>query len=39
LVHDDLVDALAYIDQMAKVAYHYDFEEDDFEFLDPVAGY
>src|SRR5210317_1544644 len=39
LVHDDLVDALAYIDQMAKVAYHYDFEEDEFEFLDPVAGY
>jgi phage terminase large subunit-like protein len=39
LVHDDLVDALAYIDQLAKVAYHYDFEEDDFEALDPVAGY
>jgi predicted phage terminase large subunit-like protein len=39
LVHDDLIDSLAYIDQMAKVAYHYDFEEDDFEILDPVAGY
>lgn len=39
LVHDDLVDALAYIDQMAKVAYHFDYEEDEFEFLDPVAGY
>jgi len=39
LVHDDLIDSLAYIDQMAKVAYHYDFEEDDFEMLDPYAGY
>ena len=39
LVHDDLVDALAYIDQLAKVAYHYDFEEDEFEMLDPMAGY
>ena len=39
LVHDDLIDSLAYIDQMAKVSYHYDFEEDDFEILDPVAGY
>mgnify|MGYP000043347466 CR=1 FL=1 len=39
LVHDDLVDALAYIDQLAKVAYHYDFEEDELEIIDPVAGY
>lgn len=39
LVHDDLVDALAYIDQLAKVSYYYDYEEDDFEVLDPVAGY
>ena len=39
LVHDDLVDALAYIDQLAKVAYAYEYEEDDFEILDPVAGY
>ena len=39
LVHDDLVDALAYIDQLAKVSYYYEYEEDDFEILDPVAGY
>jgi predicted phage terminase large subunit-like protein len=40
LVHDDLIDALAYIDQLAKVPYHYeDFEFDDFEMLDPMAGY
>lgn len=39
LVHDDLVDSLAYIDQMAQVCYSYDYEEDDFEFIDPIAGY
>ena len=39
LTHDDLVDALAYIDQLAKVAYSYDFEIDDHEILDAVAGY
>ena len=39
LVHDDLIDALAYIDQLAKVSYYYDYEEDEFEILDPVAGY
>ena len=39
LVHDDLVDSLAYMDQLAKVTYNYDYEVDDFEFLDPIAGY
>ena len=40
LVHDDLIDSLAYIDQIAKVAYFYDIEyDDDFEFVDPDAGY
>ena len=39
LTHDDLVDALAYIDQLAQVAYSYDFEIDDHEILDVVAGY
>lgn len=39
LVHDDLVDALAYIDQLAKVAYYYDYEDDDFEILDEISGY
>jgi predicted phage terminase large subunit-like protein len=39
LVHDDLVDALAYIDQLAKVSYYVDFEEEEFEFIDPIAGY
>ncbi len=39
LVHDDMIDALAYIDQLANVSYHYDYEQDDFEVLDPVSGY
>jgi predicted phage terminase large subunit-like protein len=39
LTHDDLVDALAYIDQLAKIAYTYDFEIDDYEVLDTVTGY
>ncbi len=39
LTHDDLVDAFAYTDQLAKVAYPYDFEIDDLEVLDVVTGY
>jgi phage terminase large subunit-like protein len=40
LVHDDLIDSLAYIDQLAKISYYVDYEEDeDFEFIDPDAGY
>ena len=39
LVHDDLVDALAYIDQLAKVSYYVDFDEVEFEVIDPIAGY
>ena len=39
LVHDDLVDALAYIDQLAKVSYYVDFEEEQLEIIDPIAGY
>lgn len=39
LTHDDLVDSLAYIDQLANVAYDYDYEIDNHEILDVVAGY
>ena len=40
LTHDDMIDALAYVDQLAKVAYAGNFEQyDDFEELDSVAGY
>ena len=39
LTHDDLVDSVAYIDQLAKVAYTYDFEINYLEVLDTVTGY
>ena len=40
LTHDDLIDSLAYVDQLAKVAYIGNFEEqDDFETLDLISGY
>jgi phage terminase large subunit-like protein len=39
LVHDDLIDSLAYIDQLAKVSYAYDYEEEDYEYMDAIAGY
>lgn len=41
LVHDDLIDSLAYIDQLAQVAYHTDLLdlEEEFEPLDLIAGY
>lgn len=38
-VHDDLVDALSYIDQLAIVSYQQDYEEDEYEILDKIAGY
>ena len=39
LTHDDLVDALSYIDQLQKVAYNTDIEIDDYVFTDAFAGY
>jgi predicted phage terminase large subunit-like protein len=39
LVHDDLIDALSYIEQLAKVSYALDFEEDDYEPMDAISGY
>ena len=40
LTHDDLVDSLAYIDQLATVPYGiHEFIEDELEILDIVAGY
>jgi len=40
LTHDDLVDSLSYIDQLANVAYGIgDIEFDEIEILDIVAGY
>lgn len=42
LTHDDMVDALAYIDQIAKVPYGIDFDEYrnyEYEVLDEISGY
>jgi predicted phage terminase large subunit-like protein len=41
LVHDDYVDALSYIDQLAHVAYQTDFydTQEDYEPLDSISGY
>jgi predicted phage terminase large subunit-like protein len=38
-LHDDLVDALAYIDQVSVVTYFQDYEEEDYQYLDPISGY
>jgi hypothetical protein len=38
-VHDDLIDALSYVDQLALSNYQQDYEDDDYEVLDPIAGY
>lgn len=38
-VHDDLVDALSYIDQLAVGNYGQDYEEVEHEIYDPIIGY
>jgi phage terminase large subunit-like protein len=38
-VHDDLVDALSYVDQLAITSYQQDYEEDEHLILDPISGY
>jgi len=39
-MHDDLVDALAYVDQIQVVNYAQDFyEEDEWQPMDSIAGY
>lgn len=39
LVHDDLPDALSYIDQLAKVSYTFDFDEEEWEPFDEISGW
>jgi predicted phage terminase large subunit-like protein len=40
LTHDDLLDSLAYIDQLAEIAYiDLDDYDDEFEVIDVIAGY
>jgi phage terminase large subunit-like protein len=38
-VHDDLIDSLAYVDQLAMSNYQQDYQEDEHEVLDIVSGY
>ena len=38
-VHDDLVDALAYVDQIAVTSYASDYETEEAEFIDEYTGY
>ena len=42
LVHDDLIDSLAYIDQLAVVSYNtdlLDMIDNEYEPMDIIAGY
>lgn len=39
LVHDDLIDALSYIDQIAVTSYDYGIETDNWEPLDAYSGW
>lgn len=38
-LHDDLPDALAYIDQIQVVEYFMDYDEEEYEPLDAISGY
>lgn len=38
-VHDDLIDSLSYIDQLAVTSYQTDYDDDDYETLDVISGY
>jgi len=38
-MHDDLVDALSYADQLAISTYQSDYEDEEYETMDIIAGY
>jgi phage terminase large subunit-like protein len=38
-VHDDLIDSLSYVDQLAMTNYQQDYQENDHEVLDIISGY
>ena len=38
-VHDDLIDSLAYVDQLAMSNYQQEYEEDEHIVLDVISGY
>jgi hypothetical protein len=39
MAHDDMIDSLAYIDQIGITNYNMDVEVDDWSPLDPIAGF
>lgn len=39
MLHDDLIDALAYIDQIQVVEYFQEYEDEDYEPMDAISGY
>ena len=39
MLHDDLIDALAYIDQIQVVEYFQDYEDEEYEPMDAISGY
>jgi phage terminase large subunit-like protein len=38
-VHDDLIDSLAYVDQLSIMSYISDYEQDEYEVMDDVIGW
>lgn len=38
-VHDDLIDALSYVDQLAVTSYMSDYEQEEVEVIDHIAGW
>jgi hypothetical protein len=38
-VHDDLIDSLAYVDQLAVTSYIADYEQDEYEVMDDIIGW
>lgn len=38
-VHDDLVDALSYVDQLSIISYQQDYDEEEWEVYDKISGY
>jgi phage terminase large subunit-like protein len=38
-VHDDLVDALSYVDQLCMTSYQQDYEDEEYVIFDQTAGY
>ena len=39
LTHDDMIDSVSYVDQLSDQSYLENYEIDDFEIFDEIAGY